>query len=247
MAVKSPFLPHRFWTPAELTYLDKSIQDHRPYTEIAKYLKRSIDSVTVKAGRLGIGVKSVGGARSVGQVAHDLGIDRNTLTGWGRKGIMPLKVVSRHDVFLEDEDLWNWLADERWWCSYDPMAMADAELRDYATLVRRGLTFVTVPQLAQKYNVSVQLVHRWLREGTLHGVKSTLGAWYVRSDWVTGFVPPVGGTRMKYRKYSMREAAFVRRHAASGEYGRIGAKIGRSRESVARWCRLNGLSKESAS
>ncbi len=102
----------REWTIEEINYLEESVGVYKLKT-IAKKMNRTCDSVVMKMNRLGLSnTKMQTGSLTLGELAKQLRVDRNTVKGWVEKHRLPCtqKITrsSKRFYFVNPSDFWKW-------------------------------------------------------------------------------------------------------------------------------------------
>lgn len=188
------------WTGAEDFELLSLLERHRPFPAIARLLGRTVVAVRARASELGAKARTANG-QPVADVARLLGVGREVVNRWIRHGWLRAHTVGARRgrgtlLIVEREDLEAFLADERRWHLVDPARVADPVLRDWATEVRRGLTFLDTEEAGRRLGLTRGHVDSLAREGRIRSVKDGHRV-VIRSDWLIypAWKPAIKGAR----------------------------------------------------
>lgn len=94
---------HRRWTEKELKFLERHAEK-LPVQIIAKRLRRSLNSVTIKANRLGYSTIPTLDNYSACYLARELGFDRTTVKGWITQGLLRATKVTVNRWMIKSRD-----------------------------------------------------------------------------------------------------------------------------------------------
>lgn len=100
------------WTAEEIDFLQDQIGVYK-ITTIAKKMNRSRNSVIMKINRLGLSnTKKETGLLTIGELARQIKVDRNTVKGWVEKhGLQCTRKIPRDAkrfYFVDPADFWKW-------------------------------------------------------------------------------------------------------------------------------------------
>jgi hypothetical protein len=147
----------RRWTAAERFTLDDLLDQGRSDRAIARRLGRSPVAIHHARWRHGLAARHRRPQRyTASAVARLLGYgdSHGRVTRWIRAGALRTQRqrprYGPQPCFLIAElDLYDFLADPRNWCRYDPATIVDAELRAWLLQLRRDVRFLSVKEAAR--------------------------------------------------------------------------------------------------
>ena len=193
----------RVWTKERRFKLESLVEQGLPDPAIARRLHTTSAAIhlarkryripcrraAVMTARAIADVMGVGCAKSVTRWV-DCGYLRGK-RGW-RQGQHRVLMVSEADflAFLEDPDHWH-----RW----DPDRISDPLLREWAQELRRGVRFLTLSEVAERYFVQAATVHSWIKKGYLPAVRN--GNHLVRESDLASFTLPELGQGSRRRTW----------------------------------------------
>ncbi len=230
------------WTRVDDARLIALIEDHRSYAEIAPELHRSAGAVERRAGRIDAILTRANG-RTVLQTAALLGIDWHAVAWWISQGWLKAQDAGLNygARIVEHEELLRFLAEEDYWHVWKPARITDNAMREWAIEERRGLTYLTTGQAADRLYLTHYRVNQLIREGHIRAVKHGPN-WLIRSDWLPAEWTP-DRHRHTRRAYTDRDRAMVGRWWGKRPATWIAARLGRADGSVHRLASLLGLPK----
>jgi len=228
------------WTARDEQRLVELVEAHRPYTEIAARLHRSVCTVIARAGALDARLSRASG-RSILQTASLLGLDWHAVNWWIARGWLKAEDAGLDNgaQIVEYEELLRFLADETHWHLWEPARIADEAMREWAIEERRGLEFLTTAQAGERLFLTHFRVNQLIRAGKIRAVKRGAN-WFIRSDWLPAeWMPDRGG--YKRRAFTDDERAFVCCWWGQRPATWIAAQLGRPDSSVGKLARECGL------
>jgi transposase len=197
----------RFWRQSEVDDLKRLIDDGYSYSQIATRLGRSRVAVVIKVERINYRRMHTNSALAACDAKALLGLKCSKtvicwITGYGlkaRNGGTKNKPLWR----IQWLDLCEWLEDPTHWMAYDPARVTELALREHLTEIRQGQPrWLTVGEVAQRYNVGIQTVATWRIKGILPMVR--YGNWWIRESDLDGFVPPCERSKAGIPRGSLR-------------------------------------------
>lgn len=229
------------WTRAEESRLVDGLDRHQTHAEIGRQLGRTAGAVKARAGKLRERLIK-GRGLSVTAVGQLLGIDPHGVAWWIKQGWLPA-TTSKIDMgrgrvrFVQRHDLEAFLADERFWHLVEPQRITESRLRDWATDIRGGLTFLSTAQVGRIFGISHHAVNQLIRAGRLRAAKRGPN-WLVRSDHC---IYPVSDPKPRGPIRTEAEKDFIREWWGQRSGVWIAEQIGCTDTAVHNWARKLGL------
>lgn len=181
-------MPTRRWTRPRLFLLAGLLERGTSDAAIARALGTTVDAVKVARCRYAIPSRTACALSGLA-VARLLGVPPERVWWWLRDGLLPGRKALRRGPNrqwrIEEADFWAFCEDPRFWSLWDPHAIPDRALRDWAATLRReraACRWLTPDETARRFGVEPKTVRRWLAEGRVPAIK-------VSRFW---FVDPAG-------------------------------------------------------
>lgn len=213
---------------------------HLTHAQIGRQLGRTALAIRERAVKLK--ARLIKGRMTVTKAANLLGVEQKTVAWWISQDWLPVATskieMGRGCVrFVERHDLEAFLSDERYWHLVDPERITESRLRNWATDLRGGLTFLGTAEVGRIFGISHYAVNQLIRAGRLRAAKRGPN-WLVRSDhciYPVSDPKPRGPIRTEAEKQFIRDW-WGKRHAVW-----ITEQIGCSDTAVHAWARKLGL------
>ena len=218
-----PRPPRRAWTAADRELLGQLIDTGHSYDAIAEKLGRSRKAIILECKRRNRRLLNTRALMTAREVAELLGkpcsktVSRWIALGWlkARNAGTPERPLWR----IALDDLWTFLENPNTWMAWQPVTIADPDLRGWALELRQDQPrWLTVGEVAQRYHVVQQTVNQWIEKAELKAVK--YGNHWIRECDLEGWVPPYNRPRDDWPRDGWvevgrtRGGAILRRHAA---------------------------------
>ena len=229
--------PRHRWGNGEDARLIALLEDHVSWDDIATAMGVTKSACQVRARALGISFRTANGydQRAICRI---MGVAHQALARWVRRGLLRVHPTTQRRGrgcfrFVELDDLAEFLADEGHWHHWEPERITDLAIREWATELRQGLTFLTTTQAAPILCMSPLGVQLAIREGRLRAVRRAEkgGKWLVRSDWLHLAAPRSLKGRPKAPSYTDADIAMVQRWWGKRPGPWIAAQLGRGADS----------------
>lgn len=212
-APRTPRQPWRTWSAKETDKLIQLIEQGMSYPQIAKKLKRTETSITLRAKRIGVRITTTKATMSARDAAAELGIPcSKTVSSWIRRGWLKAANAGQSDRPLwriSWEDLTVFLENLAYWIAWSPDRIPDLALREWAQDLRvNEEPLLAHTEIAQRLGVGRDTIGNWLDKGWLPCVRyrnrrvpaSALEGWVVpidrkapmNDDWPTSGFEVVG-------------------------------------------------------
>lgn len=182
----------RTWSGKEIDQLINLVEQGRSYPQIARTLKRTQTSITLKCKRLDIRITTTCATMSARDAAEALGIPcSKTIAAWIRRGWLQARDAGTGRVLwrITWEDLTAFLENPTYWVAWRPDRIPDLALREWAQELRAGEEpLLEHTAIAQRLGVGRDTIGNWLDRGYLPIVR--YGNRRVPASAIEGFVPP---------------------------------------------------------
>ncbi len=225
------------WTPDDDLTLEELASQGLTMAQIARRMGRSVNSVDVRSGRLGL-MRKVR-PMSARTVADLLGVAcSKTVLRWIKDGHLrgrrlALRAGANHRYAVTEEALFAFLADPAHWHRWDAERITERDLREWATEHRAGVRFLTLGEVAARYCVVTATVSSWIEREELRAVRN--GNHLVRESDLEGFTPPHARDHSGMRAYRFsahEDETLLRLRGAGVSWPKIAAQMGRHMGSV---------------
>jgi hypothetical protein len=187
-------MPSRRWTPPRLFRLAGELERGHADAAIAAALGTTVAAVKVARCRYGIPSRTACSFSAI-SVARLLGVPHERVRWWLRDGFLAGRLAGprgpNRQWRIDEAAVWAFCEDPRYWGLWDPHAIPDPALRDWAVGVRddrAGERWLTPEEAAPRFCVEAKTLRRWLAEGRLPAIKCSR-FWFVDPT----AVPPVAG------------------------------------------------------
>lgn len=183
-----------------------------PDAEIAAALGRTRNAVSVKRKRMRLYRRGwTGWLMSAREVARVMGIEgcEKTVARWIRRGWLRGRKAGRSGPYrrwcVGRDALFDFVANPKYFPTYDPERIRDPELREHALEARRGHRYLRIGEVAQRYCVTTGAVNQWIHRGLLPAVK--WGHWWIPEAALESFIPPCERSRhgLRPRRWTVEE------------------------------------------
>lgn len=220
---------HKRWTENDFIQLARLLEEHTSWNEIAHIMDRNGEYIRRMAYTRGMTFRDQSGHYSMSAVSLMLCVNEKAIRKWvvsGRLKAVRVPCRSRNTrVFVDHENLVEFLENEDNWHLYKPERITDLALREWTTEIRGNVRFLTCREAAKILHMTPLGVQTAIRQGRLWGVQlsNRNSIWLLRSDRLQLVERPHGtGPR-----FSPQELATIRHYWGRQPATWIAVRLGR--------------------